>query len=297
MNKFIVVILSAAVATACTNGKFKGFATGTFDASEVIISSEIPGKIVEFRVEEGERVEQGQVLAVMDTIQIYLQKQQLLKNIEALRSNRPDMDTQLAPYREELQKQQREIRRITNLVEADAATTKSLDDIKSGVAVAEKQLAAQENALRKNLAALDAQIDALVLQSEQVDDQLRRASVTAPISGTVISKYAQEGELAAQGRPLLKIADTENMFLRAYLTSEQLTDVKLGQGVVVTADFGGGNRREYPGVVTWISDRGEFTPKNIVTSNDRANMVYAIKVSIRNDGYAKIGMYGELTLK
>ena len=182
-------------------------------------------------------------------------------------------------------------------MESDAATQKQLDDAVSAVEVARKQLEAQENTLGKSVAGLDAQIAAARIQAEQISDQIARCRIMSPISGTVVAKYAQAGELAAQGRPLIKLADTDNIFLRAYLTASQLTDIKIGQKVDVSADFGAGNYRQYDGIVTWISDRSEFTPKNIVTSDDRANMVYAVKVAIKNDGYAKMGMYGEVRFK
>lgn len=297
MKRTLLIVAAAVAFAGCKNKEGVFFASGTFDATEVILSGEVPGKLVEFGVSEGDALEAGQVVALIDTVQIHLQKLALLKNIDAIRTQQPDIGRQLAPYREKLDNAKRELERLRNLVASGAATQKQLDDAASEVAVAEKQLAAQENSLGKSLSGLNAQIAAAEIQAAQLDDQLSRCRITSPIAGTVVAKYAERGELSAQGRPLLKVADTDNVFLKAYLTSTQLTDVKLGQEVKVTADFGGGNVRRYDGRVTWISDKSEFTPKNIVTSDDRANMVYAVKIAVPNDGYVKIGMYGEVRLK
>lgn len=285
-----------AILTACTSQNGNYDATGTFDATEIIVSSEVAGAITEFDITEGVTVKKGEKVGVIDSTQLYLQKQQLLQNITVAEANRPAMNTQLAPLEEQLTKQIQEKKRIENLLKADAATQKQLDDINSAINVLEKQIAAQKNSLQNSLSGIDAQVEALRLQIAQLDDRLNKCIISSPIDGTVIAKYAQAGELTTAGRPLMKVADMNNVFLKAYLTSAQLMDVKLGQQVHVRADFGGGNYREYDGKIIWISDKSEFTPKNIVTSDDRANMVYAIKIAIQNDGYIKLGMYGELKL-
>lgn len=181
-------------------------------------------------------------------------------------------------------------------MKADVTTEKQLDDITSAITVLEKQLDAQRSALGNSLKSIDAQIAAARAQAGQLEEQLAKCRICSPIEGTVLAKYAQAGELAVAGKPLMKVADVNNIHLKAYLVSSQLPQVKLGQKVKVYADFGGDEKREYEGTVTWISDRSEFTPKNIVTSDDRANMVYAIKIAVPNDGYLKIGMYGGIKL-
>lgn len=280
--------------TACSGSKSDYDATGTFDATEVIVSSEVAGTILEFNVTEGSQLEKGEVVGLIDSVQLYLQKEQLQQNIKAIEANRPVMSTQIAPLKEQLVKQRQEKTRVENLLKADAATQKQLDDINSAITVLEKQIAAQENSLNNSLAATDAQAAALKAQIAQINDRLAKCRIISPIQGVVVAKYAQAGELTSAGRPLMKVADMNNIYLKAYITSEQLTNVKLGQEVKVRADFGGGNYHDYDGKITWISDKSEFTPKNIVTSDDRANMVYAIKIAIQNDGYVKLGMYGEV---
>ncbi len=296
MKRTAVIAAAGLIAVSCGGGTMKGDAMGTFDATEVIVSGEVPGRIVEFDISEGDVLEKGSVAGFIDTVQLSLQKRQLLSNIAAIESNRPDMDSQLAPYREQLAKSRQERARVESLLRANAATGKQLDDIVSAITVLEKQLAAQETAISNGLASLDAQIDALDVQVEQLDDRLSRCRIVSPISGTVLAKYAQAGELAPQGRPLMKVADMNDVYLKAYLTAGQLSRIELGQQVKVIADFGAGNLRQYEGRVTWISEKSEFTPKNVVTANDRANMVYAIKVSVVNDGYIKLGMYGQIII-
>lgn len=284
------------LATGCSKDRNQYDATGNFEATEVVVSSEVNGRILEFPVTEGSTVSRGEQLGLIDSTQLHLQKLQIESNILALRSNRPDINGQLAPLEEQLAKQRREKTRVENLMKADVTTQKQLDDITSAISVLEKQSDAQRTALNNSARSLDAQIAAAQAQLEQTEEQLSKCRITSPIDGTVVAKYAQAGELAIAGKPLLKIADLDNIYLKAYLVSSQLPLVKLGQKVKVYADFGAGERREYEGTVTWISDRSEFTPKNIVTSDDRANMVYAIKVAVPNDGYVKIGMYGGIKL-
>lgn len=283
--------------TACSGRKNNYDATGTFEATEIMISGETPGMIIEFPVMEGSRVTKGEVMAVIDSTQLYLQKQQLLQNIIAIQANRPEISTQIAPLQEQLTKQYQEKARITNLLKADAGTQKQLDDINSAIFVLEKQIAAQENALGNSRTSTNAQVLSLRSQIAQVDDRLKKCRLVAPIDGIVIAKYAQAGELTAAGSPMLKVADMDHIHLKAYVTAAQLMDIKLGQQVEVRADFGKGNYREYRGEICWISDKSEFTPKNITTSDDRANMVYAIKVSVPNDGYLKLGLYGEIKFR
>ncbi|MDR0370966.1 MAG: HlyD family efflux transporter periplasmic adaptor subunit [Prevotellaceae bacterium] len=279
---------------ACSRNAGNYDATGTFDASEIIVSSEVAGLILSFEAEEGTKLTKGALIATIDSTQYYLQKQQLLQNIEATKANVPAVPTQLAPLEKQLEKQKQEQRRITNLYNDGAATQQQLDDINSAISVLERQIDAQRNSLRNSVSGAGAQVEALQVQIEQIDDRLKRCNVVAPIDGIVLSKYAQAGELMSAGKPLLKIADMDNVHLKAYLTSLQLTNIKLGQEVKVRADFGKGNYHEYDGKITWISDKSEFTPKNITTSDDRANMVYAVKIAVKNDGYLKLGMYGEV---
>lgn len=284
------------LASSCVKHQNDFDATGTFEATEITVSSEASGKILSFDITEGQEVSAGDKVAVIDSVQLYLKKLQLMKNISSVKSNRPDIGTQIAAIKEQIAKQETEQRRVENLLKADAATQKQLDDVKSSIAVLKSQLAASQSSLRNNVSSIDARSSAMEVQVAQAEDLLSKCTAYAPVSGTVIAKYAEMGELTAVGRPLLKVADTKKLYLRAYMTLSQLSDVKIGQRVKVYADFGGENRREYDGKITWISEKSEFTPKNIQTKEDRANLVYAVKAMIENDGYAKIGMYGEMVL-
>ena len=267
-------------------------AIGTFDATEIIVSSEVTGVILQFNITEGDKLTKGKQVGLIDSLQLHLQKQQLVQNIKVIEANRPAVSTQLAPLKEQLAKQREEKMRVENLLKAEAATQKQLDDINSSILVLEKQIRAQENLLGNAVAASDAQKSALETQIAQLNDRLAKCRIASPIDGIVLSKYMQTGELTSTGRPLMKIADMDNIHLKAYVIASQLADIKLGQTVKVRADFGGENYRNYEGKITWISEKSEFTPKNITTSDDRANMVYAIKISVQNDGYLKLGMYG-----
>ena len=282
--------------TSCGNKQNAFDATGTFEATEVTVSSEASGKVLSFGVIEGQEVVSGKQIGVIDTVQLYLTKLQLMQSMSSVKSNRPDIGKQIAAVKEQIAKQKTEQNRIENLLKSEAATQKQLDDIISAVSVLERQLAALQSSLQNSASSIDAQSSAIEVQIAQIDDKLSKSIISSPISGIILAKYAEAGELAVPGKPLFKVADTKRLFLRSYMTLSQLKDMKLGQNVKVYADFGGDNRREYTGTVTWISEKSEFTPKNIQTKDDRENLVYAVKVAIENDGYVKIGMYGELII-
>jgi HlyD family secretion protein len=279
---------------SCGNRQHDFDAAGTFEATEITVSSESAGRILALDVSEGRDVAAGERVGVVDTVQLYLTKLQLMQSVSSVRSSRPDVGKQIAALEEQIAKQQTERSRVENLLEAEAATQKQLDDVTSAIAVLGSQLEALQSSLRKNVSSLDAQSSALEIQVAQIEDRLERCIIVSPATGVVLAKYAEAGEFAVAGKPLFKVADTKRLFLRAYLTLPQLKDVKLGQQVRVFADFGGDSRREYGGTVSWISAKSEFTPKSIQTKDDRENMVYAIRVEIENDGYVKIGMYGEV---
>ncbi len=296
-NKPIWIILCLILLlSACGNKQHDFDATGSFEATEVIVSSEAVGRILSFNIVEGKEVTAGETLGVIDSLQLYLSKLQLMKNISSVESNKPNVSTQVAAIREQLVKQKTERTRVENLLKSDAATQKQLDDINSAIIVLERQLEAQLSTLNNSVSSLNAQSSALEIQIAQIEDRLSKCIIQSPISGTILTKYTEAGELAVAGKPLFKVADMKRIFLRAYFTSGQLADIKLGQSVKVFADFGGDNRREYKGTITWISDKSEFTPKSIQTKKDRENLVYAVKITVENDGYLKIGMYGEVQL-
>ena len=291
---FVIIIF---VIASCGRNREVYDATGIFEATEIIVSAEASGKLMEFNVSEGQRIPAGEQLGYIDTVQLHLRKKQLLASVDAVVSRSYDVAKQIAAIREEIATMQRERERTEKLIAANAATGKQLDDINSRIAVLEKQLAAQRSTLESGNTSIARESAALEIQVAQIDDQLSKSRITSPIDGTVLVKYAEKGELTATGKPLFKVADTNNMILRAYISAQQLTQLKTGQGVAVFSDYGNADTRRYEGVVTWISDKSEFTPKTIQTPDERVNLVYAIKIAVKNDGLLKIGMYGDVQLK
>lgn len=293
-NKYHLCAISLLVLSACVNHRGDYDASGTFEAIEVIVSSEATGKIMQFAIEEGQVLASGEEVGYIDTLQLYLKKMQLLAAGKAIASKSTDISKQIAATKEQISKAEYEKRRTENLLKENAATQKQIDDIESQIAVLKKQLEAQVSTLQRGNASITEESSAYEIQVAQLNDQLRKCHITSPISGTILAKYTEMGELATQGKPLFKVADVKNIFLRAYITADQLSDLKLNDKVKVFSDLGKDDRREYEGTITWISDKAEFTPKTIQTRNERANLVYAIKVAVKNDGYLKIGMYGEM---
>lgn len=286
-----VILLSA-----CGRGNGDYDASGVFETTEVIVSAETNGKIMQFDITEGQFLDAGKEIGYIDTVQLYLKKMQLLANMKSVKTRYTDVPRQIAATKQQIATQRNELKRFENLVKSNAANQKQVDDINAQILVLERQLAAQTETLENSNRGVSEESTGLDIQVAQLNDQLQKSIVTSPIKGTVLSKYAEQGELATQGRVLFKIADMDNMFLRAYITSGQLTEVKIGQQVRVFADFGEKDMKEYAGTITWISDKSEFTPKTIQTRDERANLVYAVKIAVKNDGYLKKGMYGELKL-
>ena len=293
-KKYIMGWMFVALSLAsCTEKEKEYDATGTFEATEVTVAAEQNGKLLQFDVNEGDRIVEGRQVALTDTVQLYLKARQIGATKLVYASQRPDMDKQVAATRQQLAKAREEYYRFAALVKDGAANRKNLDDARSQVQVLERQLEGQLSSLHTSTNSLNAQMGTTDVQKLQVADQLRKCHVTAPITGTVIEKYMERGEFASVGKPLFKMADLDHVFLRAYITSAQLKNVKIGQQVRVFADYGDNEKKEYPGKVTWISSQSEFTPKTILTDDERADLVYAVKIAVKNDGYVKIGMYGE----
>jgi HlyD family secretion protein len=309
--KYIIVIASVfllSLLNACGDGKDSSDASGVFEAEEVIVSSELPGKILEFSVDEGDRLQAGQAVALIDATNLRLQKEQVEASIGTLKEKVVDVGPQIRMLEEQLKVQQtqlnslrREKTRFTNLVNEQAATQKQLDDITSQfdqvlrqMEVTRRQIEVQKTLTGAQNRTVLSEKTPLTIRVAQLDDQIQRAAVTNPVTGTVLAKYAQPGEMTAAGKALYKIASLDTLRLHAYITGDQLAMVKLNQAVKVSADDGRGGYRTYPGTITWISNKAEFTPKTIQTKEERANLVYAIKIDVKNDGFLKLGMYGEV---
>ena len=305
---FISASIFAVMITACSNNQLKHDASGTFEADEVMVSSEESGKLISFNIQEGDILKKDSVIAEIDPLQLSLQQQQVEAHIQSLSQKTLDVQPQIKLLKDQIAVQQTQLanlqqekKRVENLLKADAATTKQLDDINYQIESVQKQIAVNNqqiavfinNTETQNRSILS-EAPSLEKQAAQFKDRARRTHVVNPINGTVLTKYAMEGEVTSAGKGLYKIADLSSILLRAYITGTQLPDVKIGQTVKVFIDNGKDNYKEYSGTITWVADKAEFTPKTIQTKDERANLVYAIKIKVKNDGYLKIGMYGEV---
>lgn len=288
------LLVLALAMTACGKGNKVYDASGVFESTEVTVSAEGNGKIMSLDLQEGDRLEAGAVVGCIDTVQLYLSKIQLEASRRAVGSGRLNISRQIAALESQIAKQRQELDRFTKLEQAGASNRKQVEDIQAQLDILERQLAAQKESLQNTNSNVSGQADALEAQVMQLEDRIRKCVITSPVSGTVLAKYSEAGELAVQGRALFKVADLESIRLRAYITADQLTNVKLGQAVKVYADQGTSGRKEYDGPLIWISDKAEFTPKTIQTRDERANLVYAVKIAVKNDGLIKLGMYGEV---
>ena len=290
----ILACSSLLLFNACRQNEKTYDATGAFEAEETMISSEAAGQIKLLNIEEGQTLKAGENIGYVDSVQLYLKKKQLEAQIHALLSKKPDIAVQLAALEEQLKTAEKEKDRISKLVNAEAATTKQLDDINANIELIKRQISAQKSSLEISSNGLNQDAEPLFIQVEQLKDQLKKCQLLNPVSGTVLNKYAEANEVTAPGKPLYKIADLSSLILRAYVTGNQLAKIKLDQVVKVNTDDGNGGFKQTEGKIIWINDKAEFTPKTIQTKEERANMVYAIKVKVKNDGSYKIGMYGEI---
>lgn len=294
--RHIFIYAAAAIAFAACGDKNEFDASGTFEATEITVSAESTGRILRFDVEEGMPVKAGAEVGVIDSLQLHLQREQLKAQQAALLKSRPDVQKQASSLREQIAKQKTELQRVNNMLRDGAATQKQADDINAQIRILESQLSATLSTLGNSTATINENAAALDAQIAILDDRIAKCRIASSVSGTVLVKYAEAGETAAAGKPLFKVADLDNIYLRAYFTSDQLSRLKLGNKVKVTADFGGGERFDYEGRIAWIASESEFTPKTIQTKDSRANLVYAVKIAVKNDGRLKIGLYGEVSL-
>lgn len=321
MKKYILPLLLFA-AFSCKKNNDDYDATGTFESDELMVVAEANGEILELKLEEGQTLTENQQVGIIDGKGVELQKEQILASIDAiedktnsatpqiqvLQSQFQSQNAQIAVLQEQLQTAIRERNRTSNLVKANAATKKQLDDANSQVAIVQKQIAAaktQLQTLNQQIASTKEQISIQnrgILSEKnptekkvaQIDEQLKHNIISSPINGTVLTQYMYKGEFATMGKPIYKIANLNDMILRAYLTGDQLSKVKIGQSVKILVDGGDDATKEIPGKIEWISQKAEFTPKTIQTQDERANLVYATKIRVKNDGLLKIGMYADV---
>ena len=293
MKNILSIIAIVLFLTGCSNDKQKSDAYGNFEATETVVSSESSGKLNEFNVEEGMIIESGDIVGYIDTNQLYLKKNQLAQQKNTTRTKFKNVSAQISVLQEQKRVAQREKERIERLLKDEAATGKQLDDINGSIDVINRQISSiemQNTTTNEELKGLDVQI-------AQIVDQLQKSSITNPVKGTVILKFAEQGEIVNFGKPLYKIADISTMELRAYVSGAQLSEIKLGQKVKVLIDDGKSGYKTLEGEISWISSKAEFTPKIIQTKEERVNLVYAFKVRVVNDGSIKIGMPGEVVFK
>jgi HlyD family secretion protein len=293
-NIIYLFLLSMSI-NSCKEEKKNYDASGSFEAVETLIAAEANGKLLQLNIEEGQQLDSGQVIGYIDSTQLHLNRLQLMQNKKAILSGRPEANVQVESLRTELANAVLDRNRTENLVKGGVASQKQLDDANAKIATLQARINAQESSLQISTSSINEQSSTVDVQMNEINDQLTKCIIVNPVKGTVLTKYAEQYEMAVLGKPLYKIADLSTIVLRAYITGDQLQQVKVGQKVKVYTDDGKGGFKETTGAITWINDRSEFTPKTIQTKNERANLVYAIKVSVKNDGYYKIGMYGQVS--
>ncbi len=295
--RLISLILLFVGLSSCGNSSGDYDASGNFEADETIISAEATGRILALKLDEGLQLEAGQTVGYIDTTQLFLRKKQLKYSISALLAKRPDMVSQLSTIQKQMETANYEKKRVESLLKDDAATKKQLDDLVAQIDLLQKQYNALKTSLDITNRSLQSETLPLKAQIEQLDDQIKKSVIVNPIAGTVLAQYAEQDEVIATGKALYKIADLSTIQLRAYISGDQLTSIKLGQTVKISVDDVKGGSKVYDGVVEWVSDKAEFTPKTIQTKEERANLVYATKIKVKNDGFLKIGMYGDVKFK
>lgn len=317
-----IFILSIFALFSCNNSAESYDASGTFEADEILVTAKANGTILNLNLEEGQHLKRNEKVGEIDPKNVELQKEQVIATIDAidqktnsalpqiqvLQSQISTQSANVSILQEQLQNAVRERNRTANLVAKDAATKKQLDDANGQIKVIQKQIAAAQSQLSVLQQQISTTKENVSLQNrailserkptqkkiEQIDEQLKNNSIESPISGMVLTQYLNQGEFATVGKPIFKIANLEMMTLKTFITGDQLPQIKIGQQVKVLLEAGEGKTKELPGTIYWISSKAEFTPKTIQTKNERANLVYAAKIHVKNDGYLKIGMYGDV---
>ena len=290
--KKTAILLTAIILISCNKNSEKADAYGNFEATEITVSSESNGKIEFLNVEEGEQLKKGSLVGLIDTLQLHYNREQLKASIETVQSKSASVLSQINVLNEQLKTAKIEQTRIQNMYAENAATKRQIDEIDGKVKVIEKQISSVQT---QNAPILN-EIKSIKVQIEKLDDQIKKSKISNPVDGTVLTKYAEPSEITAFGKPLYKIANLNEMELRVYVTETQLAHIKIGQKVTVAIDADN-DTKKYEGNITWISAQAEFTPKVIQTKEERANLVYAVKVAVKNDGSLKIGMPAEVWLK
>lgn len=280
---------------SCSNKDDQFDASGNFEATETTISAEANGKILALNFTEGQVLDQNQTVGFIDSTQLYLTKLQLIQNRKTILSGKPDIPVQLESLQKELENAITDRDRIKNLVKGEVASQKQLDDANTRIAIIQSKIDAQKSILGTNTTTLNEQGSGVEIQLAQIEDQLRKCRIVNPVKGTVLEKYVEPFEMTLTGRPLYKIADLDNLTIRVYVSEPQLSEIKLGQKAEVRVDAEKDKQKQYTGTISWISSKAEFTPKIVQTKEERVTLVYSVKILVKNDGFLKIGMPGEIT--
>ena len=295
MKTTAITLIAVLALVSCSNNEDYN-ATGIFEANTVTVSAETSGKLLEFNIDEGDSIATGQEVGLIDTTLLSLQQKQIKSQMASTEKSSPNIAAQAAALRSQIAHQEEECDRVSRLLADGAATKKQHDDANARLRTLRGELQGLLSSLDNSRSSITESASALQYQREQVEEQIRKSRIIAPITGTVLQKYAEQGEYASPGRPLFRMANLNDIYLRSYFTASQLAHIKIGQKVTVIADFGGDEQYEYPGTITWIAQESEFTPKSIQTKDSRANLVYAVKIAVKNDGRLKLGQYGEVRL-
>ncbi len=293
--RLTLIALSMAGLSSCGRNADSYDASGNFEAEEIIVSSEATGKILQLKLDEGLLLKAGQPVGYIDTIQLFLRKKQLLYSIRAILAKLPDASSQLSTTQKQMETANYEKKRVENLLKDDAATKKQLDDLNAQIELLEKQHHSLQVSLSISTNSIQSETMPLKAQVEQLEDQIKKSIIVNPMEGTVLTKYVEQEEVVTTGKAIYKLADLSNILLRVYISGDQLTTIKIGQKVKIKVDDVDGGSKDYEGTLEWVSDKAEFTPKTIQTKDERANLVYAIKIKVKNDGFLKLGMYGDVT--
>lgn len=292
MKTFLKIILVSIVLSSCNKNNLNADAYGNFETTEVTVSSEANGKIEFLNIEEGNEIKKGEIVALIDTLQLHFNKEQLKASIATVQSKSASVLSQISVLNEQLKTAKMEQNRIVNMFNENAATKRQVDEIEGKVNVIKKQI----NSVQTQNASILNEVKSIEVQIAKLEDQIKKSQVINPIDGTVLTKYAEASEITAFGKPLYKIANLKEMELRVYFSETQLPQIKIGQHVKVVIDSND-STKSYNGTISWISSQAEFTPKVIQTKEERTNLVYAVKVKVKNDGSLKIGMPAEVWLK
>ena len=289
LNKVMLLVAITVLFSSCNRSGDRADAYGNFEVEETTISAQASGELLQFDIDEGDLLVPGQLIGIVDSTTLVIQKSEIMANIASVRVNRNNVAAEKRVLDTEMKNLKRELNRVKRLMESEAATQKQQDDLEGNIEVLKSKM----QALNSQYAVINAQVKALFAKIELIDEQIRRCKIINPSNGLVLTKLARKNELVSPGRPLYKIADMKRLYLKAYISETQLSIIKQGQKVTVSIDYQD-STKQMPGIITWVSSESEFTPKIIQTKEERVNLVYGIKVAVDNDGYLKLGMPGEI---